>query len=212
MNDQSIEDNTPNPLAYERQHQRARLRQQMLAARLSLSYEQWQASSLALAEHVANDLSKIGLPKPGQVVAFCWPIQNEPDLRALMAKWLAELGIVPALPVVVSPQQALKFRAWRPGEKLANDRYGIPTPVVGDWVVPELLLLPGNAFDESGYRLGYGGGFFDRTLAAMYPRPFIVGVCFESARVADLYPQAHDQPVDVIVTERGLQVCRSIGN
>ena len=83
------------------------------------------------------------------------------------------------------------------------DSYGIPTPSCGEFITPEALLIPVNVFDAAGYRLGYGGGYFDRTLAALTPRPLAVGVGFETNRVASIRPQPHDQHLDWIITENG---------
>ena len=117
---------------------------------------------------------------------------------------LARRGAVPALPVVVKRAAPLAFRPWTPDTPLTPDRYGIPTPTTGDWVIPQVLLLPVNGVDAQGYRLGYGGGYFDRTLAALAPRPLAIGVGFEQARVADIHPEAHDMPLDALVTEAGI--------
>jgi len=108
-----------------------------------------------------------------------------------------------ALPVVVAEGQPLAFREWTPETPLAPDRYGIPTPTAGEWLTPDLILLPLNGFDAAGFRLGYGGGYFDRTLAALAPRPLAVGVGFEINRVDSIRPEAHDQRLDWIVTENG---------
>src|SRR6185369_1554619 len=112
-------------------------------------------------------------------------------------------GARATLPVVVEPDEPLAFREWTPATRLVPDRYGIPTPADGAWLVPELILLPLNGFDAAGYRLGYGGGFFDRTLAALHPRPLAVGVGFEVNRLATIRPESHDQRLDWIVTEAG---------
>ena len=108
-----------------------------------------------------------------------------------------------ALPVVVGEGQPLSFREWTPETPLAPDRYGIPTPTAGEWLTPDLILLPLNGFDAAGYRLGYGGGYFDRTLAALAPRPLAVGIGFEINRIDSIRPEAHDQRLDWIVTENG---------
>ena len=131
-----------------------------------------------------------------------WPIRREPDVRTLLEKWMA-VGVRAALPVVIAEGAALRFREWTPDSALAPDRYGIPTPTTGDWLLPDLILLPLNAFDVAGYRLGYGGGYFDRTLAALSPRPLAVGVGFEINRLESIRPEAHDQRLDWIVTENG---------
>ncbi len=85
-----------------------------------------------------------------------------------------------------------------------EDRYGIPTPAAGDFLQPQALLIPLVAFDAAGYRLGYGGGFFDRTLASLHPRPLAIGVGFELNRVETIHPEAHDARLDAIVTEAGV--------
>jgi 5-formyltetrahydrofolate cyclo-ligase len=179
---------------------RKALRRQMIRQRETMTPAEWEAASAQLSSNLETVLAQRGLPKLGQVVAFCWPVQNEPDIRPLMLKWRAA-GIMVALPVVIAPGQPLVFRVWSPESKLEPDQYGIPTPTDGPLVTPNILLLPGNAFDDAGYRLGYGGGFFDRTLAVMTPRPLVIGLCFENARIADLKPESHDQAVDVVVTE-----------
>lgn len=137
-----------------------------------------------------------------QICAFCWPIKNEPDVRAIIDHWVAH-GARAALPVVVAEDAPLRFRAWTPQSPLQPDRYGIPTPVDGEWLHPDLILLPLNGFDAAGFRLGYGGGFFDRTLAALSPRPLAVGVGFEINRCPTIYPETHDQRLDWIVSEAG---------
>jgi 5,10-methenyltetrahydrofolate synthetase len=86
---------------------------------------------------------------------------------------------------------------------MIEDRYGIHIPARGETLRPDAILMPLNAFDAAGYRLGYGGGYFDRSLAALSPRPHAVGVGFELARVDSIRPQAHDLPMDAIVTEAG---------
>ncbi len=137
-----------------------------------------------------------------RIVGACWPWKAEYDQRPLCATLRAR-GVVTALPVVVAPREPLAFRAWDDATPLEKDRYGIPYPAHGAYIDPDVLLVPMNAFDAQGYRLGYGGGFFDRTLAARNPRPIAVGIAFESARVPSLYPQPHDLPMRWVVTERG---------
>lgn len=145
------------------------------------------------------------LPPP-QVLALCWPIKQEPDVRAVVDRWCVA-GRRAALPVVVRPEQPLAFREWSASSELQADRYGIPTPVDGDWLWPDMILLPLNGFDGAGYRLGYGGGYFDRTLAALTPRPLAVGVGFEINRLPSIRPEAHDQRLDWLVTEAGAVRC-----
>lgn len=178
---------------------RSALRRQLVAARLALAPEQVAAHSQAICAHLLAGFPELA----GAVVGFCWPVHNEPDLRPALLD-LARRGAVPALPVVVKRAAPLAFRPWTPDTPLTPDRYGIPTPTTGDWVIPQVLLLPVNGVDAQGYRLGYGGGYFDRTLAALAPRPLAIGVGFEQARVADIHPEAHDMPLDALVTEAGI--------
>lgn len=139
-------------------------------------------------------------------VGFCWPVKNEPDLRPLVMSWIAsgQAGFAALLPVVLEIGSVLAFREWNPGGPLVADQYGIPTPDHGVFQVPEALLLPVNAFDAAGYRIGYGGGFFDRTLAALKPTPLSIGVGFELARVDSIYPEPHDVRLDAMVSEAGV--------
>ncbi len=136
-------------------------------------------------------------------VAICWPFQNEYDARHL-ARRLRDRGALIALPVVVAPRTPLVFREWHPGVAMAHGVYDIPYPADTPEVVPDSVIVPMNGFDECGYRLGYGGGFFDRTLAARGAKPLTVGVAFELARLATIYPQPYDVPMDFVVTERGV--------
>ena len=172
------------------------LRREMVARRTALSDAEHDALSTRIVEHLLA-----ALPTP-RVFAFCWPIKHEPDVRAVVERWAVGGGQA-ALPVVVAEDTPLAFRLWTPEAALEMDRYGIPTPITGDFVVPDMILLPLNGFDAAGYRLGYGGGYFDRTLAALSPRPLAVGVGFEVNRLASIRPEVHDQRLDWLVTEAG---------
>ena len=170
------------------------LRRDMVARRAALT----DAGHAALsARIVAHALATLALPG---VAAFCWPIKHEPDVRAIVPHW-AGCGTRAALPVVVQEGAPLAFRHWAPETPLEPDRYGILTPMAGEWLIPDLILLPLNGFDGEGYRLGYGGGYFDRTLAALTPRPLAVGVGFEINRLPSIRPESHDQRLDWLVTE-----------
>ena len=133
-------------------------------------------------------------------------MKNEPDLRPLLESWLdaSAATFAALLPVVVESDAALAFRAWTPETPMVGDRYGIPTPAVGDFLLPQALLIPLVAFDAAGYRIGYGGGFFDRTLSALQPKPLSIGVGFELNRVATICPEPHDERLDAIITEAGV--------
>ena len=176
---------------------RRALRRDMVARRAALSEAEHDVLSARIVAHLIA-----ALPAP-RVVAFCWPIKHEPDVRAIVPHW-AGCGTRAALPVVVQEGAPLAFRHWAPETPLEPDRYGIPTPMAGEWLIPDLILLPLNGFDGEGYRLGYGGGYFDRTLAALAPAPTCVGVAFELARCDSTHPQPHDKPMDWVVTEAGV--------
>ena len=176
---------------------RRALRRELLARRMALDKALHQELSARIVAHLLAHFP------PPQTLAFCWPIKQEPDVRGIVEEW-RQAGTRTTLPVVISEHAALAFREWLPDTPLESDRYGIPTPAQGDWLIPDLILLPLNGFDPAGYRLGYGGGYFDRTLAALSPRPLAVGVGFELNRVATIRPEGHDQPLDWIVTENGV--------
>jgi 5,10-methenyltetrahydrofolate synthetase len=136
-------------------------------------------------------------------LAFCWPIKGEYDARHL-AKTLRDRGALTALPVVVAPKTPLAFREWHPGIELAVGPLDIPYPKDSAEVIPDAVLLPMNGWDAAGYRLGYGAGFFDRTLASLAKRPMVIGVTYELARLDTIHPQPWDIPMDFVVTERGV--------
>ncbi len=172
------------------------LRQSLLMRRRALPEQEYAYLSAAIRARLAAEFPELA----HAAVAFCWPVKNEPDLRPLMVEWHAA-GARAALPVVVGADEPLVFRAWRPGQMLREDRYGIPGPDEGAFLVPQAVIAPVVAFDAAGYRLGYGGGLFDRTLAALTPRPLAIGVGFGFQRVASIRPQVHDERLDAVVTE-----------
>ena len=136
----------------------------------------------------------------GMVVGFCWPFKNEFDARFVIRRW-REQGVTAALPEVVAKGEPLQFRKWWPGAPMVPGVYGIPVPAGTDILVPDVAIVPMNGFDERGYRLGYGGGYFDRTLAAFGRRVLSIGVSFEMLRLPTIFPQPHDIPMDFVVTE-----------
>jgi len=142
--------------------------------------------------------------RPGITLGVYWPFRAEFDPRSLI-DWLISAGSAVALPVVVDKKGPLEYRAWRPGEKLVDGVWNIPIPEKRQIVTPKAVLAPLVGFDRDWYRLGYGGGYFDRTLAALAPRPWAIGVGFELSRLETIYPQDFDIPMDLIVTEAGAQ-------
>jgi 5,10-methenyltetrahydrofolate synthetase len=109
-----------------------------------------------------------------------------------------------ALPVVIGKNAPLVFRAWKSGGKLVSGVWNIPVPADGAEVIPDIVIGPVVGYDRNCYRLGYGGGFFDRTLAALSPRPIIIGVGYAQAAITSIHPLPHDIPMTVIITEHGI--------
>ena len=138
--------------------------------------------------------------RPGIVLGVYWPFQAEFDPRPLI-DWLMVQGSSVALPAVIDKKGPLEYRAWRPGDPLVDGVWDIPIPQQRDIVIPDAVLAPLVGFDRDCYRLGYGGGYFDRTLAALSPRPQAIGVGFELSQITTIYPQPFDMPMDVVVTE-----------
>jgi 5-formyltetrahydrofolate cyclo-ligase len=142
-----------------------------------------------------------------QLLGFYWPFKGEFDARPLVRRLHARGGRF-ALPVVIEKAAPLTFRAWAPGDRLVPGVWQIPVPAEDRRIAPEALLVPLVGYDRAGYRLGYGGGYYDRTLSAMAAaagrRPLTIAVGYALSAIATIHPQAHDIPMDVIVTEDGL--------
>ncbi len=136
-------------------------------------------------------------------VGFFFPIRGEPDLREVMGDWLAcDARRVAALPVIDG--DVLQFHAWTADSPMRAGDFGIPVPAQGRAVQPECLLIPCLGFDAGRFRLGYGGGYYDRTLAALIPFPLVVGIAFEAARLGTINPLPHDVKMDVVITDAAL--------
>src|SRR6185436_7107030 len=174
-------------------------RQRLIAARAALDAAQLERYRLRIDAHLLRAFPGLATAK----LALCWPIKGEYDARHL-ARTLRERGALTALPVVVAPKQPLIFREWHPGTELATGPLDIPYPANSPEVLPQAVLLPMNGWDPAGYRLGYGGGFFDRTLASLPKKPAVIGVTYELAKMETIHPQNWDIPVDWVVTERGV--------
>ncbi|WP_374642465.1 5-formyltetrahydrofolate cyclo-ligase [Tabrizicola sp.] len=182
-----------------RKAERARLR----AERDALPVAARQEIGTAIAAHLLRFLHGHFGEMRGRVFSGYWPIKGEPDLRPLLAE-LHEAGALVALPLVEVKASPLVFRRWTPDTRMVRGDWNIPVPPPDAPVVtPEISLAPVVGWTGDCYRLGYGGGYFDRTLASLSPRPFTIGIGFQSARLATIYPQPHDIRLDAILTEAG---------
>jgi 5,10-methenyltetrahydrofolate synthetase len=155
----------------------------------------------ALAARLADELAR----RAPRCVGFYWPIQDEFDAREAVSAWLAsapagELRLA-ALPVVTAPATPLVFHRWTPDTPMTEGRYRIPVPHDTEVLVPDLLLVPCVGFTRDGLRLGYGGGFYDRTLHSMAPTPQTLGIAYDALEIDHLDAEAHDLALDAIVTE-----------
>lgn len=187
-----------------RKSERVRLRTE----RDALSVEDRRALGEALMRHLSGFLAERFDGARGRTFSAYWPIKGEADLRPLMTRLHAS-GVTVALPLVEVKAAPLVFRRWTPETRMVRGDWNIPVPPPeAEALTPEIALAPVLGWDSDCFRLGYGGGYFDRTLAALAPRPFTIGIGFESARLATIYPQPHDIPLDAILTEDGVRVMR----
>lgn len=175
-------------------------RNALLERRIEASRESKKTWTAAVERYVREILGRM---KP-QTLGFYLPFKHEVDARPLVRE-LMEKGWSAGLPVVIDKKGPLEFRAWRHGILMTPGVYDIPVPAERKIVKPSVLLVPLVGFDGANYRLGYGGGYYDRTISTMLPRPTTIGVGFELSRLETIYPQTHDIPLDVVVTESGVK-------
>ncbi len=159
------------------------------------------ANGAALARHVLS----LYPPPPGALVAGYWPMGDEVDVRPLLAA-LAERGHALALPVTTPRGHPLLFRRWRPGEALRSGPLGTSFPAGGEEARPGWLLVPLLAFDRTGRRLGYGGGYYDRTLAAL-PGAVAVGCAHSVQELPEVPAGPDDVRLARVATENGVIEC-----
>src|SRR5690606_7690447 len=170
----------------------------LLTRRRAVSVQQHREFTAVITRHLVEGFPLLG----GMTIGLYWPFQGEFDARFAIREF-RQRGAVAALPEVVQKAAPLRFREWWPGVATTPGVYDLPVPDT-PVVVPQALLIPPVGFDNRGYRLGYGGGVFDRTLAAIKPEPLKIGVAFELSRIDTIHPQAYDIPMDFIVTEAGI--------
>lgn len=179
-----------------RRGERARL----IQARTDATDDQraaWSAAIEPLLHQVVAERSPA-------IIGFYWAYKGEFDPLPFIRSQVAQ-GRGAALPVVVAKGQPMEYRLWTPDAEMEEGSWGIPIPKARAVVTPSLVLSPLVGFDAANFRLGYGGGFFDRTLAALQPRPFALGVGFALGFLPTLHPHEHDIPMDAIVTEAGIR-------
>lgn len=181
------------------------LRRQLIEERLNLP------DRLERADLLQRVMRIWLLGRPDIVIGAYWPIKGEFDPLPVLHRWKedGELNGEPqrrriGLPVVNKLHKTLTFHTWYPGCPMEEDAYGIPKPKDTEVVTPTLIFVPCVGFGPGGYRLGYGGGFYDRTLAELSPKPFTVGLGYDFAYLPDLKPESHDVPLDAILCDSGV--------
>jgi 5-formyltetrahydrofolate cyclo-ligase len=157
-------------------------------------------SAAAAARHF---FSAVAL-EPGIVVAAYWPIRDELDCRPVLTQ-LMDSGQPVCLPVVLGDEQPLELRLWEQGAPLYPSGFGtLAPPDDAPLAVPDVILMPLLGYDRAGTRLGYGGGYYDRTLASMPNLPKLVGFAFAAQELDFIPREAHDVPLDIVITEQGV--------
>lgn len=179
---------------------RKQKRVELLSLRGSMAKEVHRHNSDIILGHLGHILRG---SHPATVAGY-WPFRDEVNLLGLFEKLLAE-GWVVALPAVLAKEQPLEFRPWRPDVSMTAGVFGIPFPSNTTTVQPDILLVPLVGSDDGCFRLGYGGGYYDRTLAATATKPLTIGVGFEVTHMQTIYPCSFDIPMDCIVTEDGVR-------
>ena len=187
---------------------KAQWRQQLLQARLRLE------DRLARNDALQRVMRVWLVERPDEVIGAYWPIKGEFDPLPALFRW-QEAGMEAdalaasrrrkiGLPVINKATRTLTFHRWYPGCPMEEDAYGIPKPKDTEIVEPTLLFVPCLGYGPGGYRLGYGGGFYDRTLNELKPRPFTVGLSYSIGFLPDLEPEPHDVPLDAVLNDHGV--------
>ena len=181
------------------------LRKQLVEQRLRLSDRAQRVEMLQRVMRVWL------LGRPDTVIGAYWPIKGEFDPLPVLHRWKEDGELIEqpqrrkiGLPVVDKVHQTLSFHAWYPGCPMQDDAYGIPKPKDTEVITPTLLFVACVGYAPGGYRLGYGGGFYDRTLNHLTPRPFTVGLGFVTDFLPEFEPEPHDLPMDAILNDHGV--------
>lgn len=174
-------------------------RQRLKGLRENLSTDERRLADAAILAHLDRE-RVLGAVDTG----VYWPLLGEFDSRPLMEQVLDAGGRV-AIPVTVARDAPLEFWRWDRGTPMKNrGPWNTPAPRKRNVLAPALLIIPLLGFDSDGHRLGNGGGYFDRTLASLDPKPVTIGLGYELGHLDTIYPQAHDVSLDAIVTEQGV--------
>ncbi|MCB1340165.1 MAG: 5-formyltetrahydrofolate cyclo-ligase [Pseudooceanicola sp.] len=177
-------------------------RARLVAAR-ALSLDAREKATAALT----RGLDRIIPRKAGLTIAAYWPIRGEPDLRAWMSAAHRD-GASILLPVVIEKSSPLEFHTWSPGCAMARGVWNILVPADGESRTPDLVIAPLVGVDSELYRLGNGGGYYDRTLVRLEPRPRIIGVGLAGCRLPSIYPMPWDVPMDEVLLSDGTHLVR----
>ena len=185
----------PAPQSAALASQRNQWRREMLSRRKDQPGEVRVNADRQLAAQLAQVLETVE-----GVLGFYWPIQAEYDPRQVITQWLAgAAGRQAALPVVIRRATPLIFRNWTAATPMIPAGFGTSVPAPDEQLVPRTLVIPLVGFDREGYRLGYGGGYYDRTVAALPMRPYAIGIGYSICRLETIEPQSYDLKLDRLV-------------
>lgn len=176
-------------------------RERLIATRRAIPSAERERKTQLMIKHLEGVL---GSELSGKSISVFWPFLGEPDLRDWMAT-VSTRGARCLLPVVTKRDMPLRFRTWTAGAPVTRGVLNIPVPAAGEERHPDIVIAPVVGFDPKCFRLGIGGGYFDRTLAELEPAPVAIGIGFAFQEVATIHPQDHDIPMDYIVTDEGVR-------
>jgi 5,10-methenyltetrahydrofolate synthetase len=199
-----MDTSSENSESQKRAHEKRALREALIEQRLNLPDRLQRAAAL-------QQVMRIWLVgRTDTVIGAYWPIKGEFDPLPALHRWKEDGELLDgpslrriALPVMDKLHKTLVFHAWHPGCPMEEDAFGIPKPKDTEVVTPTLLFVPCVGYSAGGHRLGYGGGFYDRTLATLQPKPVTVGLGYAQGFLDDFEPEPHDMPLDAILNDNG---------